>query len=230
VAILQYQETNGFEIVRQSGLWYTLSYFSESTSVFALHIFLTTCLVLITWFQVVKLADPANTCTFPATVTRFGIPTIIVFGTISAFFLFDSAWKLLYVLILPGFYVWFGMTLVSNESIGSSVGKTWDYTFGSLRKSMACFLIFIGLGWVCIVLTDSQMTSKVLDLIYWNVSVSNSEITRIVFTYLPTCVGYCFVLITAQLLVISSGILAFTLIETNQASGLISRIRALLNE
>lgn len=230
VAILQYQETNGFEIVRQSGLWYTLSYFSESTSVFALHIFLTTCLVLITWFQVVKLADPANACTFPATVTRFGIPTIIVFGTISAFFLFDSAWKLLYVLILPGFYVWFGMTLVSNESIGSSVGKTWDYTFGSLRKSMACFLIFIGLGWVCIVLTDSQMTSKVLDLIYWNVSVSNSEITRIVFTYLPTCVGYCFVLITAQLLVISSSILAFTLIETNQASGLISRIRALLNE
>jgi len=51
VAILQYQETNGFEIVRQSGLWFTLSYFSESTSAFALHIFLTSCLVLITWFQ-----------------------------------------------------------------------------------------------------------------------------------------------------------------------------------
>jgi hypothetical protein len=207
-----------------------LFYFSESTSALALHIFLTTCLILITCFQLFKLTDQANSLTFPATVQRYGIPTLIVFGTISALFLFDGAWKLLYFPILPGFYVWLGMTLVSKESIGSNVGKTWEYMFGSLGKSFACFLIFMLLGMFCIILIGSPLTEKVMDLIYWNVSVSNSEITRIVFTYLPTCVGYCFVLITAQLLVISSGILAFTLIETNQASGLISRIRALLNE
>ena len=230
VAILQYQETNGFEIVRQSGLWFTLSYFSESTSAFALHIFLTSCLVLITWFHVIKYADPANSRTFLSTVTHFGIPTVIVFGTISAFFLFDSAWNLLYALILPGFYVWLGMMLVSKDSIGTVAGKTWEYTFGSLGKSVACFLIFILMGLFCILLTSSTMASKVFDLIYWNISVNNSETTRIIFTYLPTVFGYFLLLITAQLLIISSCILAYTLLETNQANGLITRIRALQNE
>jgi uncharacterized membrane protein SpoIIM required for sporulation len=230
VAALQYQETIGFELVRQSGLWYTLFYFSESTSAFALHIFLTSCLVLITWFHVVKYVDPGNARTFPATVTRFGIPTLIVFGTISALFLFDSAWNLLYALILPGFYVWLGMMLVSKDSIGTVVGKTWEYTFGSLGKSVACFLIFILMGLFCILLTSSTMASKVFDLIYWNISVNNSETTRIIFTYLPTVFGYFLLLITAQLLIISSCILAYTLLETNQASGLITRIRALQNE
>jgi hypothetical protein len=230
IAVLQYQETNGFEIVKQSGLWFTLFYFSESTSAFALHILLISSLVLITWFHVIKYADPANARSFPATIARFGIPTLIVFGTISGFFLIDNGWNLFYALILPGMYVWLGMTLVSKDSIGNIVGKTWEYTFGSLWKSVACFLIFILLGLFCILLSSSQMTSKVMDLIYWNVSVNNSETTRIIFTYLPTIFGYLLLLITAQLLVISSCILAFTLIETNQASGLITRIRALQNE
>jgi uncharacterized membrane protein SpoIIM required for sporulation len=230
VAALQYQETIGFELVRQSGLWYTLFYFTESASAFALHLFFTTCLVLISCFQLFKQTDPANSLSFPGTVRRFGIPAAIVFATISALFLFEGAWKLLYVLILPGLYAGLGMILVSKESIGTSVGKSWEYMFGSFGKSIACFLIFMLLGLFCIILTGSPMTSKVFDLIYWNMSVSNSEITRIIFTYLPTCIGYGFLLITAQLLVISSCILAFSLIETNQAGGLLKRIRTLQNE
>jgi len=230
VAVLQYQETIGFELVRQSGLWYTLFYFSESPSAFALHLVLITSLVLITCYLLMKHTDPSNARSFPATVLGFGIPTVIVFGTISVLLLIEGAWKLLYVFILPGFYVWLGMILVSKETIGSVVAKTWEYTFGSPGKAMACFLIFILLGLFGIVLTSSPLASKVMDLIYWNVSVSNSEITRVIFIYLPTWIGYCFMLITAQLLVISSCILAYTLIETNQAGGLLNRIRALQNE
>lgn len=230
VAILQYQETKGFEIVRQSGLWYTLFYFSESTSAFALHLFFTTGLVLITWYHLIKQTNPAHSVSIPVAVWRFGIPTTIVFGIISALFLFESGWKVLYVLILPGFYVWLGMILVSKESIGSTIAKTWEYTFGSPGKSIACFLIFMLLGMFCLMLTSSPLTSRVFDLIYWNVAVSDNEITRIIFSYLPTCIGYCFLLITTQLLVISSCLLVFTLIETNQAGGLLTRIRALKNE
>lgn len=230
VAALQYQETIGFELVRQSGLWFTLFYFSESSSVFALHLVLITCLVLYTFHHLVKHTDQAPSMTFPRTVLRFGIPTALVFGTISAMFLIEGAWKLLYVLILPCFYVWQGMVLVSKEPMGSSIGKTWEYMFGSAGKSFACLLIFMLMGLFCIILTSSPLTEKVMDLIYWNVSVSDSEVTRIMFNYVPTFVAYSFLLITAQLLVISSCILAYTLIETNQAGGLITRIRALQNE
>ncbi len=230
VAMLQYEETKGFELVRQSGLWYTLFYFSDSLSAFALHLLLVSSLVLITSYHLIRQTDPSHIHHFPAIVFRFGIPILIVFGTISAILLIDGAWKLLFMLILPGFYVSIGMILISKDRFGSSVGKTWDYFWGSFAKSLACFLVFILLGLFCIILTSSPLTGKVMDLIYWNISVSNSEIIRIIFLYLPTWIGYCFILITAQLLVISSCVLAFTLIETNQAGGLLNRIRALQNE
>jgi len=230
VGWIQNAESVYYETSTETGFWNTIFFFTESVPVMVLHMAGATFLVLYSFYQLLIILKSVKPVSFFGILRRFGIQTFLVCFALSVLIYLPIAYRLLYLLVIPFFYVWQGMLLVASGSPVTVITKTWNFTLGSFGKTLGSFLIFFSLGTISILLTSSTLMGQAFDLIYWNISTQNSETIRLIFKYLPSFIGYLCVLLTSQLMLTSTYFLAHTLIETNDAPGLLNRIRQLIKE
>lgn len=153
------------------------------------------------------------------------IPVLIFGLAVGGLLLLPSAWAFFYGFLLPFLFVWLGLSF-HNGGRPAPVTATWDFTLANFGKVISTFGIFLILGGLLLTLTASELLTNALDLVYMNIHNPKDGLYLFLYQKLPALIGYGCTLLVFQLLCCAAFILSYTLHETQQANGLLNRIKA----
>lgn len=155
-----------------------------------------------------------------------GLFSVLIFGVVTGgLLLLPDKWAFIYFLLLPFCFVWLGLSF-RNAGKPASLGPTWEFTLASFGRVVATYGIFLILGGLLLTLTASELLINALDLVYINIQDPEDGLFLFLHQKLPALIGYACTLFVFQLLCCAALILSYTLHESQEANGLLNRIKA----
>lgn len=152
------------------------------------------------------------------------IPLTLFCLMVSGLLLLPFSWSFLYLFLLPFLFVWLGLSLHNSGKPASPI-QAWNISMAQFGKVSATIGIYLILGGLLLSLTTSNLLTNAMELIYMNLPDPEDGIHQFLYREFPALLGYACTLMVFQLLCCASLILAFTLKETEEAKGLLNRIK-----
>jgi len=205
--------------------------FGKSWQLMVVHVTVVSALVLLTLYWLKRKLQSGHQPVLVRPFLKASLfPVLLTTGAYSFLFVGELMYGLVYVLVLPMFYVLQGLAFMTQNRFLALISKSWTCTWASPLKIMTAFFIFMILGGASIQLLNSQLMYRAFELVFWNFSLEEGFETELAMVYLPVFIGYVAMLITFQLLAISSAFLSGSLIESNEAPDLLQRLQSLRKE